>query len=53
MVAIENNCTFSLLLLGHNCADPAATRKSYELISRYVMPAVNGDNRARCRISSE
>jgi limonene 1,2-monooxygenase len=37
----------TLLLLGHNCADPVATRKSYELISRYVMPAVNGDNRAR------
>ncbi len=37
----------TLLLLGHNCADPAATRKSYELIARYVVPAVNGDNRAR------
>lgn len=37
----------TLLLLGHNCANPEATRKSYELIARYVMPAVNGANRAR------
>jgi limonene 1,2-monooxygenase len=37
----------TLLLLGHNCANPEATRRSYELISRYVMPAVNDANRAR------
>ncbi|MCA9513252.1 MAG: LLM class flavin-dependent oxidoreductase [Myxococcota bacterium] len=37
----------TLLLLGHNCADPAATLRSYELIARYVMPAVNGSNRNR------
>lgn len=37
----------TMLLLGHNCANPEATRKSYELIARYVMPAVNGMNRNR------
>jgi limonene 1,2-monooxygenase len=37
----------TVLLLGHNCASPAATRKSYELIARYVMPAVNDLNRNR------
>jgi len=37
----------AFLLLAHNCADPVATRKSYELIARYVMPAVNRMNRNR------
>jgi len=34
----------TVLLLGHNCADPEATRRSYELIARYVRPAVNRAN---------
>jgi limonene 1,2-monooxygenase len=37
----------AVLLLAHNCASPAATFKNYELFARYVMPAVNGANRAR------
>ena len=37
----------TLLLLAHNCANADATRKSYELFSRYVMPAINGANQAR------
>ena len=37
----------TVLLLAHNCASPEATWKSYELFARYVMPAVNGANRAR------
>jgi len=37
----------TLLLLGHNCADPQATLRSYELLARYVVPAVNGANRNR------
>jgi limonene 1,2-monooxygenase len=37
----------TVLLLAHDCASPEATWKSYELFSRYVMPAVNGANRAR------
>ena len=37
----------TLLLLGHDCADPAATLKSYELFVRYVIPAVNDLNRTR------
>ena len=36
-----------VLMLAHNCANPEATRKSYELFARYVMPAVNGMNRGR------
>jgi limonene 1,2-monooxygenase len=39
----------TLLLLGHNCANPAATLKSYELIARNVMPEINGSNRNRRR----
>ena len=35
------------LLLAHNCANVEATRKSYELIARYVMPAVNRSNAPR------
>ena len=38
-----------MLLLAHDCANPEATRKSYELIGRYVMPAVNDVNRYRKR----
>jgi limonene 1,2-monooxygenase len=30
------------LMLAHNWADPAATRKSYELIARHVMPRFQG-----------
>ena len=37
----------TLLLLGHNCASPEATLRSYELIARYVVPAVNDANRNR------
>jgi limonene 1,2-monooxygenase len=39
----------TVLLLGHNCANPAATEKSYELIARNVIPAINGMNRNRGR----
>jgi len=39
----------TVLLLGHNCANPAATEKSYELIARNVIPAINGMNRNRTR----
>jgi limonene 1,2-monooxygenase len=39
----------TVLLLGHNCANPDATRKSYELIARSVMPALNRANAARER----
>ncbi|MCA9504399.1 MAG: LLM class flavin-dependent oxidoreductase [Myxococcales bacterium] len=39
----------TVLLLGHNCASPEATRKSYELIARCVMPALNDLNRNRRR----
>jgi len=39
----------TVLLLGHNCANPAATAKSYELIARNVMPEINGMNRNRRR----
>jgi len=39
----------TVLFLVHNCANPEATRKSYELIARNVMPAVNGSNRSRER----
>jgi limonene 1,2-monooxygenase len=35
------------LLLAHNCANWEATRRSYELIARYVMPAVNRANAPR------
>ncbi len=37
----------TVLLLGHNCANPEATLRSYELFARYVAPAVNRSNRAR------
>lgn len=39
----------TVLFLVHNCANPAATRKSYELIARNVMPAVNHSNQFRHR----
>ncbi len=39
----------TVLFLVHDCANPEATRKSYELIARYVMPAVNDTNRHRKR----
>ena len=34
------------LMLAHNWADPAATHKSYELISRHVMPHFQGHHMA-------
>ena len=34
------------LMLAHNWADPAATRKSYELIAREVMPHFQGHHMA-------
>ena len=34
------------LMLAHNWADPAATHKSYELISRHVMPHFQGQHMA-------
>jgi len=34
------------LMLAHNWADPQATRKSYELISRHVMPHFQGHHMA-------
>ena len=37
----------SLMQLAHNWADWAATKRSYELISRYVMPHFQGSNRLR------
>ncbi|MEM9176463.1 MAG: hypothetical protein AAGC67_14640, partial [Myxococcota bacterium] len=39
----------TVLFLGHNCANPEATRRSYDLIGRYVIPAVNDANRFRKR----
>ena len=39
----------TVLLLGHNCANPEATLRSYELIARNVIPAINGMNRNRKR----
>jgi limonene 1,2-monooxygenase len=39
----------TVLLLGHNCANPEATRKSYEMIARHVMPVLNRANSARER----
>jgi limonene 1,2-monooxygenase len=39
----------TFLLLGHNCANPEATFRSYEMIARYVVPAVNGANHQRQR----
>jgi limonene 1,2-monooxygenase len=35
----------TFLLMGHEWADTAATRHSYELLSRYVMPAFQGSSR--------
>ena len=37
----------TFLLLAHNCADPAATWRSYELFARYVMPHFKTANRGR------
>ena len=37
----------AFLLLAHNCADPAATRRSYELFARYVMPHFQRANQGR------
>lgn len=37
----------TLMFMGHNFADTAATRKSYELFARYVMPHFHGSNRSR------
>jgi limonene 1,2-monooxygenase len=37
----------AFLQLAHNWADFEATKKSYELVARYVTPRVNGANRQR------
>lgn len=37
----------TILFLEHNCADFNATRQSYELFARYVMPHFQGSNRNR------
>jgi limonene 1,2-monooxygenase len=37
----------SFLVLAHNAASPEATRKSYELIARYVMPRFQHSNANR------
>ena len=37
----------AILLLAHDCADPVATRRSYELFASYVMPALRQANRGR------
>ena len=37
----------AFLQLAHNWADFEATKKSYELMARYVTPRCNGANRAR------
>lgn len=37
----------SVLLLAHDCADPEATFKSYELFATQVMPALRQANRGR------
>jgi len=36
-----------MLMLAHNCADFAATKKSYELFARYVAPQFQNSNRNR------
>ena len=36
-----------ILLLAHNWADFDATKKSYEMFARYVLPRFNGSNAAR------
>ena len=37
----------TFLMLAHDCADPAATRRSYELFATEVMPALRDANRGR------
>jgi len=37
----------TFLLLAHNCAQPEATARSYELFARYVMPHFKASNRGR------
>ena len=37
------------MLLGHHWADPAATRRSLELVARHVMPEFQGSNRSMLR----
>jgi limonene 1,2-monooxygenase len=37
------------MLLGHHWADPAATRRSLELMARYVMPEFQGSNQSMLR----
>lgn len=37
----------TILLLAHDCADPEATGRSYDLFARYVMPALRRENRLR------
>ena len=37
----------TFLLLAHNCAEPAATLRSYELFARYVVPHFQRSNVGR------
>lgn len=37
----------TILLLAHDTADPQATRHSFDLFARYVMPALRRENRLR------
>ena len=37
----------TFLLLAHNCAEPDATRRSYDLFARYVMPHFQRTNKGR------
>ena len=41
----QSNGFGTFLLMGHEWADTAATRRSYELIARYVMPEFQGSSR--------
>jgi limonene 1,2-monooxygenase len=42
---MQSNGFGTFLLMGHEWADTAATRRSYELIARYVMPEFQGSSR--------
>ena len=37
----------TFLLLAHNCAEPDATRRSYDVFARYVMPYFQRTNAGR------
>ncbi|MEU9016538.1 LLM class flavin-dependent oxidoreductase [Actinomadura sp. NPDC048394] len=46
-LAVKTGGFGTFLLLGHNCADPAATRRSYELFAEHVVPHFRGLNAGR------